>query len=786
MRARRAAATHDPIIGREAQLAIVEGALRSSRLVTLTGLGGAGKTRLAAAYAEGRNANRSRVMFIDLAPVRGSDAVIEAIASALGIAETTTEALETAVPEDLGSAPTTLVLDNVEHLPGAGGLIGRLLDAAPTLRVLATSRVRLQVDGELEVRVGSLAIPETERDVETAPASRLFLRRAGDRGGLRSLRETDAPAVVAICRRLGGLPLAIELAAAWTTILSPRAILRRLEDRRLDLGDEGSGRHASLEQITEAALELCGTPERTAFDRLGVFNGPFDDSAAAAVCDDRAILASLRGLEGVALLVASTDASGEPRFRLLEPIRSIAFDRLTASGDRPATELRHVAWYADRSDAAADMLRTRAFERPDAARELADPNMVAAFDQSVAAGDGEAAGRLAAALGTYGVRAGLLRASAARLRTALAMGPASPGTQADVLNAHVSIRGLLGDVDGIDDEAREAAAAARLSGDPTKMVRTLITLGNWARGEALERYREAAELADSTGFQWGAAVAWGNLGELLSDLGQPEHALIALDRAAAIHGERGDRAGLALSLSARGAVELDLGRDQAALDHCRAADAIAKEAGTDAVFGLWMRTTRAQAEALAGDPAVGARLLAEAVPELHRLDSRFEIGGWLEAAAVVLATSHPALAARCAGVLDGSPGATGVTPSARPVLRRLAGTLERRLGRYRLETERAAGRKTTARVMLDRAAVALRQAARGSARTAIAPFGSLTDREQQVLRLLAHGRTDPEIAAELGISAKTASVHVANAKAKLGATTRVEAVLLAREQLGPE
>ena len=786
MRTRRASPGPDPIIGREAELATVAGAIRSHRLATITGLGGTGKTRLARAFADEATDPRVRTLFIDLAPVQAISGVVESIATALGLVETTAESLDAAVVQHLRGSPAILILDNVEHLAGAGVLIGRLLDAVPSLRILATSRIGLQVAGELEIRVGSLGIPETERDVETAPAGRLFLRRARDRGSLRTLGSPDASAVVAICRRVGGLPLAIELAAAWTTILSPRAILRRLDERRLALGDHAGGRHASLEQIAEAALELCAPSERATFDRLGVFNGPFNDPAAAAVSRDPTILASLRGLEGVALLVASTDDAGEPRFRLLEPIRAIALDRLTAAGDRPATELRHVAWYADRADVAASVLRTNAFERPDAARELADPNMVAAFERAVAGDDAEAAGRLAAALATHGVKVGHLRASTARLRAALALGPVDPETRTNVLNAHVSIRGLLGDREGIVEEAREAVAQARLTGDPTQVVRSLISLGNFAPDEAVERYREAAGIADAAGFQWGAAVAWGNLGSLLADIGRLEEALVAIDRAAAIQGERGDRAGQALWLSARGGVELDLGRDRAALDHCRTADAITKQTGTDALAGLWMRTTLAQAEALAGDPVEGARLLVADVPELLRLDSGPEVDAWLAAAVVVLAGSHPAIAARCLGVLDGSQGQTGVIASARPVLRRLTGTLERAIGRHRLEAERAAGRETTAGAMLGRAAAELRRRARGAASTAVAPYGSLTGREQQVLRLLARGSTDPEIAADLGISAKTASVHVANAKSKLGATTRVEAVLLARELLGED
>ena len=203
-------------------------------------------------------------------------------------------------------------------------------------------------------------------------------------------------------------------------------------------------------------------------------------------------------------------------------------------------------------------------------------------------------------------------------------------------------------------------------------------------------------------------------------------------------------------------------------------------------FRLWTGTTLAVAEAAAGLDADAAATLAGTIGMVLQLDSPLEYDAWLDGAFAVLANTQPLLAAKCLGALDDAKRSDGSVMSSSRLNRRIAARLERSLGRHRLATKRAEGRRIDRRTLFDQLADAMRaEAGKGKGRIA-GPYGDLTARERRVLDLLARGRTDPEIGAELGIAPKTASVHVANLKAKLGVETRVEAVLFARDRLGPD
>ncbi len=778
---------HDPLVGRQQELADVNSALAAHRLVTITGLGGVGKTRLASAIAARHAARGDGVAFVDLAPVSAAAGVLDAIAAGIGAGESAGQDLETAVIVRLGDAPRLLILDNLEHLLEARALVARLLAGADTVTVLATSRVALGLDDEHEIRLESLAGAATAGDVETAPATQLFLRRARDHGHLRTLDPRDAPAVAAVCRRLDGLPLAIELAAAWTGVFSPRAIARRIDDASLPLADEAEPRHVSLEQVVTATLDLTSVGDRRIFDRLGVFAGPFDDAAAAAVLDgDAGVLPALRNLEAASLVRASADEAGEPRFVLLETVRAIARERLRASGSLVDAEARHGAWYATRATAAADALRTRTFNNADASAQLADRNVVVAFERAVDRGDAELAGRISAALASYGIQAGILRETVARLRTALAMGEMTPGVRSDVLLALVNLRAALGDLDGLIPDAEEAVELARRSGSDIRVVRAVVALGSWTQTGAIELLTEGGTLAERIGYTWGATAAWNNLGNVLAEVGRLEDAIDMYSRAITMADASGDTAGASLSLMSRGAAELELGNVDRALADIRDADRrLPPDGGGSVSFRVWTGSTLATAEACAGLDADAARTLAGTIDMVVRLDSPPEYDSWLDGAFAVLANTEPALAARCLGALDTAIRPEGSIMSSSRLNRRIAARVERAIGPRRLAANRAAGRVVDRRTLFDQLAEVVRAAARRNEPRIAAPYGDLTARELRVLDLLARGRTDPEIGAELGIAPKTASVHVANLKAKLGVDTRVEAVLFARDHLGP-
>ncbi|MFF0309654.1 ATP-binding protein [Streptosporangium sp. NPDC004379] len=333
-------------VGRERERAAVLAAFGESRLVTLLGPGGVGKTRLAAVAAgEAAPSFPAGGAFVDLVPV-GGGFVAQAVAAALGVTERPRQPLEDAVAERLGRGRSLLVLDNCEHLLDAvAGFVERTLSVCPGARVLVTSRERLGVPGERVVPVAPLP-PGSD-------AERLFL----DRAAAADPGFTADPAVVAeLCARLDGMPLAIELAAARSASLGADGLLATLDDvLRLLAGGRGAvERHRSLRAVIGWSHDLLGEEERTLFRRLAVFTGGFDLDAAVAVtrAGGRGPVADVLGrLVDKSLVVRR---GGESRWRLLETVRAFAADRLAAAGETDETRRRHLEWATAVATALAD------------------------------------------------------------------------------------------------------------------------------------------------------------------------------------------------------------------------------------------------------------------------------------------------------------------------------------------------------------------------------------------------------------------------------------------------
>jgi non-specific serine/threonine protein kinase len=771
------------LIGRERELAAVERRLTRARLVTIAGLGGIGKTSVARELAARLGAAGRRVIFVDLAPVADRGGVAGAIATAAGAIEEGELGLTEAIAAVLAEPPTVLVLDNFEHVIEASVEMKALLGRVPTLRVMTTSRVPLGLPDESVVELGSLELPTSARDVESSPAGALFLERARERIRLRELQSEDADAVVEICRRLDGLPLALELAAAWSGILTPRAIARRLVDGRLDLASDDP-RHASLDAVIYATLTFVDRSDRAVFPILGVFSGSFDESAAEAVTGDPQVLNRLRNLVLVALVRVAADSHGEPRFEMLETIRAFALRQLGESGREARVRRRHAAHYAARAVAAADSIRTSSFSDRGAGAALADPNIPAAFERMVELGETELAIQLAAALASLAMQSGILRPALARLETAMALAGGSAGVRSDGLNALVSVRSALRQMAHLGSLAAEAVALARKHGDPIRVVRTLITLGNWTDSDRVAPYAEAAEVAEEVGYAWGAATAWGSLADAHWWAGRRDEAIAALSRAEAASDRQGDQAAVGNWLVQRGEYELNLGRTSEAVEHLEQAVAILRATPGLPFFVTSALTVLATAQAHAGRLDAALRNLAEATDRAEIAEAAQDMEDWFEAATIVLAVHHPVAAARCLGAVDGIRVSSGMARLSEPLQRAAAAQVERAIGRPRSDRERAVGRMADRRALFAEVARIVRRAAGPDSDPIRAPFGSLTGREREVLGLLAGGRTDREIADELGITAKTASVHVANLKGKLGVETRVEAVIFARDRLG--
>ncbi|MEV4755573.1 AAA family ATPase [Micromonospora sp. NPDC049559] len=506
-----------PLLGRDELLADVRRRLATDRLVTLTGPGGAGKTRLALALAHGYATGPGRpapvagdvreVWFVDLSAVESPVRVPEALAAPLGVRPEPGGDLVEALTGAIGAARVLLVLDNCEHvLTGCAELAGRLLAACPGLRVLATSRSALRLPGETVVAVPTLGTPapgarHTIAELTAHPATRLFLDRARARSG-RPLAEGEAGAVARICAELDGLPLAIELAAARVPLLGPGEILDRLRaDPRLLRSPDPTvpSRHRTLAAAVESSVEQLGPHARTLFERLGAVAAGFDADAARA-------LVGPAGPDALAELLAASLVEVDPgpvvpgtepapaRYRMLMPIRRHALARLAEGGGEVVARQAH-AWYclalAERAD---PWLRGAGREHWLHRLRVEAANLRAAMRWLAEAGAGGSCHgdlRLAAALTTYCRLEGNYRQGYAWLAEALARHPGAPAAlRARAGTGAALLAMLLCDYPAAADHARAARAACREAGDRRGEARLELVLGSVARERA--RYAESA------------------------------------------------------------------------------------------------------------------------------------------------------------------------------------------------------------------------------------------------------------------------------------------------------
>jgi predicted ATPase len=336
------------------------------RLLTLTGPGGVGKTRLAVQVARGVQEHvADGVVFVDLTPLREATLVPAALAGALGVREQGSQPLRAALITHLRARQLLLLLDNAEHLLAAvADEVAALRMACPGLRLLVTSRVALRLRGEQVYPVPPLTLPDPQGSptlevLAQVPAVALFVQRARAGRPDFALTGENAVAVAALCRRLDGLPLAIELAAARVGVLPPAALLARM-DRALGVLTGGARdapeRQQTLRNTIEWSYRLLAPEEQTLLARLSVFVGGCTLAAVEAVCGADAqldVLESLSGLLDQSLLRREGEGEDEPQFGMLETIRDYAQERLAASGEREAVRRRHAAWYLALAETAA-------------------------------------------------------------------------------------------------------------------------------------------------------------------------------------------------------------------------------------------------------------------------------------------------------------------------------------------------------------------------------------------------------------------------------------------------
>jgi len=472
-------------VGRETQVAEVGRLLASGRVLTLSGPGGCGKSRLALQVAaHDVEAHPDGVWVADLAPIADPTFVPSAVADALGVGAVPHKTLEQAVIDHLGHLDALLVLDNCEHLVDAArGLVENLLRGCPRLVILTTSREPLGCDGEVTWRVASLSFPR-EDDREESESVRLFVDRASAVRPTFRLDESNATAVSEICRRLDGIPLAIELAAARARALTPAQIASQLADRfALLTGGRKTSlpRHRTLEASVDWSYALLTDQERTLLRRLGVFTGGFDLSAAEGVCPGEGleawtILDALTGLVDRSLV--QLDDSGHGRYRVFETIRQYAVRKLIEAGEIADLRDRHLSYYQGVAAAAEPELVGPAMLKVLAELETEIDNLRAAYDWAMQSGRSVDAWRLASSLWLFWQRH---RADegARRLAAALELPGGDPLERSHALFALGDLSFYGGDLDRMRELADEIIALATSVGDQRMLGRGTAAIG-WA------------------------------------------------------------------------------------------------------------------------------------------------------------------------------------------------------------------------------------------------------------------------------------------------------------------
>src|SRR5215207_6484324 len=501
-------------VGREEEIAEVERLLGRTRLLTLTGPGGSGKSRLALRVATDLLPQyRDGSCFVDLSPVTDPALVLAAVANALGVPESPERPILDGVKDHLRHRELLQVVDNFEQVAEAGPVIEELLTAAPKLRTLVTSRVVLSLRGEQEYPVPPLQVPDPGRlprdlaALTEVEAVRLFAERAQAASPRFALTEQNAPVVAEITARLDGLPLAIELAATRAKVLTPEQILARLKSR-LSILTSGSRSVPERQRTLRAAIawsyDLLDPVERRLFARLSVFTGGWTFESAEAVCDPEELgVDALDGLTSLVdkSLIRRTEPPGHPsRFSMLETIREFGYERLEAAGDLELVRRRHAEHYLSLAvDAEPHLTATDQGEWLDRC-EAEHANLRAALRWAIDRGDAGPAQAAAGALWRFWQQRGHLAEGRQWLDQALAM----PSGQAPTAARTKALAGAGGIAWWSDRGASrgfydEALGIERELGAPARLAEALYNRSFVAAGELDESLALFRQVGDEPG-----------------------------------------------------------------------------------------------------------------------------------------------------------------------------------------------------------------------------------------------------------------------------------------------
>ncbi len=756
------------MIGRQREIDDVGGLLvrPDVALVTIVGPGGAGKTRLAMAVAnELAPSFRDGVWWVPLSTVDDPKLVLSTVAGALGRLDTGDVPIEHRLHDRLASAEMLIVLDNLEHLRAAGQDLVALLRACSGVKLLVTTRTVLRLSLEHVYTIAGLPVPTTHSawqvdQLEHNDAVQLFVARAQAANPMFRLDDQNAAPVLDICRRLEGLPLALELAAARTRILSPQALQADLS-KRLALLSGGPAdhprRHHTIREAVDWSLQLVHPEELVMFRRLATFAGPFTAPMAAAIAasdldapehpspdaiDDSllAMYEALTSLIDQSLIHRVSTSTDEPRFRLLRTIRELAHEQLEASGEAEAIARRHAHVLLALAEEAAPHLtggeQVEWLSRLE--RSLDDLRAGIAWCREHGAFEMEL--RFAVALWRFGYTRGHLSEARSWLREALARNPAPSALRVVALNAAGLLASTQGDPDDAVDLHTEAIEISQLLDDQRGIAVALNGLGDAAaahgdRAMARERYEAALALFRELGERRGIAAALTNLGNRAWDEMDLDAAVMLHTQARTIFQEIDERRGLAWSAKNLGTLAAQQGR----LDDARPL----------------LREALTRYEAL-GDRSGEVDVL-EGFAEIAHGEGRAEIEGILFSVAQAIRDEI------------GEPVPVSMRERHDASLERVRQALGRRFDRIWAEGQVTSPEDaiTAALAMGSTLPVPLRQQ---EAETG--PAHTLSAREIEVVRLIAEGRSNKEIAEALYISVRTVGTHLTHIFGKLDVSSR--------------
>lgn len=740
------------LIGRQQDIATVTALLRANRLVTLTGAGGCGKTRLALAVAgELVGAYGDGVRLVDLASLSDPDLLHVALGDALDVREEAERSLLDSIVATIGIRRMLLVIDNCEHLIDAvAATVATLLAGGDGLTILATSREALRIPGELTWRVPELAVPDVHSamapaELQSIASVALFLDRVRLRLPEFELSEYNAPAIADICRRLDGLPLAIELAAARIPALSVEQVAGHLTDA-LAILTSGSRtaipRHRTLRAALDWSYRLLGRREQQALNRLAIFSGGWTLEAARSVVAgetiaEEEVLDLLTRLVDASLVQVDLSPEGQ-RYGLLETIRQVAWEKLLNGGDFPRIRERHIRWFLQLAERAETHHhgpeQSVWIERLDRDHD----NLRAALAASDELGEHEIALRLAGALAHFWWIRGHYAEGRGWLSSLLARAGNTPTPRA---------------------RAYAIAGAALLA----------YRQGDWQI--AFDLANQGLDLTEQ--FDDRRLMAWLLIYKAIcvGELGDGPASVPLLERSVRLFHEVGDGAGAARALNSLGERARIDGEIERATDHYQESLRLYQQSGDIIGISMLYHNLACVAQ-IGGDLQQAATLFGQSLAIDRDLGNSYGISTTLLGLAGVAAVSgRSERAARLFGAADALMASLGISPAMAdvPNIRHHSALAHGALGETRFQEHWSAGHRLTLDAAIAEALDGIDDLHRDDE---MVPPDVLTNRELEVAILVARGLTNHQIANALGIAQRTVDTHVSNLLRKLQLASR--------------